>query len=57
MAFHRPSGRLTEAVIDDRGGEFPRINGRYGPGRMTSSAEDEGWVLSYVYEPARFSAA
>jgi len=26
--LHRPSGRLTEAVIDDRGNEFARINGR-----------------------------
>lgn len=98
--LHRPSGRLTETVIDDRGNEFPRINGRhsgksyryaytaywsdavvfgpsmkhdlergttevhdYGPGRMTSEpvfvrkpgamAEDEGWVLSYVYDPKR----
>jgi carotenoid cleavage dioxygenase len=98
--IHRPSGRLTEQVIDDRGNEFPRINGRYsgqayryiysafwdddvvfgpamkhdmqrgttevhdyGPGRMTAEpvfvrkpgavAEDEGWVLSYVYDPKR----
>ena len=28
--LHRPSGRLTETVIDDRGDEFPRINGRFG---------------------------
>ena len=28
--LHRPSGRLTETVIDDRGDEFPRINGRDG---------------------------
>ena len=27
--LHRPSGRLTETVIDDRGNEFPRINGRH----------------------------
>ena len=29
---HAPSafGRLTETVIDDRGDEFPRINGRHG---------------------------
>ena len=98
--LHRPSGRLTETVIDDRGNEFPRINGRrsgqayryiytaywddavvfgpamkhdlergttevhdYGPGRMTAEpvfvrkpgavAEDEGWILSYVYDPKR----
>ena len=98
--LHRPSGRLTETVLDDRGNEFPRINGRhggqayrylytahwgddvafgpamkhdvqrgttevhdYGPGRMTSepvfvrkpgaAAEDEGWILSYVYDPKR----
>ena len=93
-------GRLTETVLDDRGNEFPRINGRhggqayrylytahwgddvafgpamkhdvqrgttevhdYGPGRMTSepvfvrkpgaAAEDEGWIMSYVYDPKR----
>ena len=98
--LHRPSGRLTETVLDDRGNEFPRINGRhggqayryiytahwgddvafgpamkhdlqrgttevhdYGPGRMTSepvfvrkpgaAAEDEGWIMSYVYDPER----
>ena len=98
--LHRPSGRLTEDVIDDRGNEFARINGRhagqayryaytaywsddvvfgpamkhdlargttevhdYGPGRMTSEpvfvrkpgavAEDEGWTLSYVFDPER----
>ena len=98
--LHRPSGRLTETVLDDRGNEFPRINGRhggqayryiytahwgedvafgpamkhdlqrettevhdYGPGRMTSepvfvrkpgaAAEDEGWIMSYVYDPKR----
>lgn len=28
--LHRPSGRLTETVLDDRGNEFPRINGRHG---------------------------
>ena len=96
--LHRPSGRLTEAVLDDRGIEFPRINGRngglpdcyiytaywgddvefgpamkhdlqrgttevhnYGPRQMTSepvfvrkpgaTAEDEGWIMSYVYDP------
>jgi carotenoid cleavage dioxygenase-like enzyme len=99
-SLHRPSGRLTETVIDDRGNEFPRINGRrgglayryaytvhwgkdvafgpamkhdlerattevhdYGPGRMTSeaifvrkpgaTAEDEGWIMSYVYDQER----
>ncbi|UVT15874.1 MAG: carotenoid oxygenase family protein [Nitrospira sp.] len=98
--LHRPSGRVTETVTDDRGNEFPRINGRYGgqayryvytaywsddvvfgpamkhdlqsettevhdygPGRMTAEpvfvrkpgavAEDEGWILSYVYDPKR----
>jgi carotenoid cleavage dioxygenase len=98
--LHRPSGRLTETIIDDRGDEFMRINGRYsgqayryvysahwgndvtfgpamkhdmhrqttevhdyGRGRMTSepvfvrkpgaTAEDEGWVMSYVYDPER----
>jgi carotenoid cleavage dioxygenase len=98
--LHRPSGSLTETVIDDRGNEFPRINGRhggqryryiytahwgddvqfgpamkhdlntgktevhdYGRGRMTAepvfvrkpgaSAEDAGWILSYVYDPKR----
>lgn len=99
-SLHRPSGRLDESVIDDRGNEFARINGRfggrdyryaytahwgvdvafgpamkhdlkwgttevhdYGRGRMTSepvfvrkpgaSAEDEGWILSYVYDRDR----
>lgn len=99
-SLHRPSGRLVESVIDDRGNEFARINGRfggrdyryaytahwgedvafgpamkhdlkwgttevhdYGRGRMTSepvfvrkpgaSAEDEGWILSYVYDRDR----
>ena len=28
--LNRPSGRLTETVLDDRGNEFPRINGRHG---------------------------
>ena len=98
--LHRPSGRLTETIIDDRGVEFMRLNGRYGgqayryvysahwgndvtfgpamkhdmqrqttevhdygPGRMTAepvfvrkpgaTAEDEGWILSYVYDPQR----
>lgn len=98
--LHRPSGKLTEAVLDDRGNEFPRSNGRhagqryrylytshwgedvafgpamkhdlergttevhdYGAGRQTSepvfvrkpgaTAEDEGWILSYVYDPKR----
>jgi carotenoid cleavage dioxygenase-like enzyme len=98
--LHRPSGRLTETVLDDRGNEFPRINGSYagqsyryiytahwgddvtfGPimkhdllrgttqthdfgERLMSSepvfvrkpgatAEDEGWILSYVYDPDR----
>jgi carotenoid cleavage dioxygenase-like enzyme len=98
--LHRPSGRLTETVIDDRGDEFMRINGRYsgqayryvysahwgndvtfgpamkhdmqrqttevhdyGRGRMTAepvfvrkpgaTAEDEGWIMSYVYDPER----
>lgn len=93
----RRTGRLSETGIDDRGNEFPRINGRmggqayrfaytshwgvdiahgpamkhdletgatqvhdFGAGRMTlepvfvrkpgASAEDEGWILSYVYD-------
>ena len=36
--LYRPSGRLTETVIHDRGDEFPRINGRYG-----------GQAYRYVY--------
>jgi carotenoid cleavage dioxygenase-like enzyme len=98
--IHRPSGKLTETVLDDRGNDFPQINGlhsglphryiftahwgenvefgpamkhdlerqttevhNYGPGRMTSepvfvrkagaTAEDEGWILSSVYDPER----
>jgi carotenoid cleavage dioxygenase len=96
----RRNGRLTERVIDERGNEFPRINGRFagqdyqfaytahwgdgvafgparkhdmqrgtseehdfGDGRMTlepvfvrrrgSVAEDDGWVMSYVYDAKR----
>jgi carotenoid cleavage dioxygenase-like enzyme len=98
--LHRPTGKVTETVLDDRGNEFPRINGRlggqahryiytahwgkdvefgpamkhdverqttevhdYGRGRMTSepvfvrkpeaTAEDEGWILSSVYDTER----
>ena len=36
--LHRPSGRLTETVVDDRGDEFLRINGRY-----------SGQAYRYVY--------
>ena len=98
--LNRGNGRLTETVLDDRGNEFPRINGRhggqpyrylymsywgdrvafgpslkydlktgktdihdYGRGRMGvepvfvrkpgAAAEDEGWILSYVYDSDR----
>ena len=98
--LHRPSGRLTGKILEDRGNEFPRLNGRhgglayrylytsywgddvvsgpamkhdlqrettevhdYGQGRKTSepvfvrkpgaTAEDEGWILSYVYDQKR----
>ena len=99
--LHRPSGKLTETVLDDRGNEFPRINGHFGgqayryaytahhdrgflsagpamkhdlergtteihdfgPGQMTlepafvkkagAVAEDEGWIMSYVYDSER----
>ena len=98
--LNRGNGRLTETVLDDRGNEFPRINGRhggqpyrylymsywgdrvafgpslkydlktgktdihdYGRGRMGvepvfvrkpgAVAEDEGWILSYVYDSDR----
>ena len=99
--LHRPSGRLTETVLCDRGNEFPRINDDFsgqahrfaytahhdhgflcagpamkhdlqrgttevhdfGPGQMTleptfvkkagSVAEDEGWIMSYVYDSER----
>ena len=98
--LNRRNGRLTETVLDDRGNEFPRINGRhggqpyrylymsywgdrvafgpslkydlktgktdihdYGRGRMGvepvfvrkpgAAAEDEGWILSYVYDSDR----
>ena len=27
--LNRSNGRLTEIVLDDRGNEFPRINGRH----------------------------
>ncbi len=96
----RSSGRLVEAILDERGPEFPRINGTYagrpyrygytahasaahhtgpavkhdlerrssevhvyGPGRVTlepvfvprqgARAEDDGWILSYVYDAGR----
>lgn len=96
----RKSGRLSETVVDDRGVEFPRINGRFGGqayryaysaylgegvtfgpamkhdlvrgvtevndfggGRATMEpvfvrkpdavAEDDGWILSYVYDAER----
>jgi len=98
--LNRVTGRLSETVLDDRGNDFPRINGRhggldyryiytahwgervtfgpamkhdlqrgtnevhvYGRGRMTSEpvfvrkpgavAEDEGWIMSSVYDPER----
>lgn len=98
--LNRATGGFTEAVLDDRGNDFPRINGRYGGedyryiytahwgegvtfgpamkhdlhrgstevhdygGRcMTSepvfvrkpgaTAEDEGWILSSVYDTER----
>jgi len=98
--LNRTNGRLIEVVMDDRGNEFPRINGRhggqayrylytsywgdsvalgpamkhdlergttevhdYGRARMSSepvfvrkpgaAAEDEGWILSYVYDSDR----
>jgi carotenoid cleavage dioxygenase len=98
--LNRNTGSLTEDVLDDRGNEFPRINGRrgglpyrylytsfwgdkvafgpamkhdlergttevhdYGRGRMTAEpvfvrkpgagGEDEGWILSYVYDSDR----
>ena len=28
--LNRATGRLTETVLDDRGNDFPRINGRHG---------------------------
>ncbi len=96
----RSSGRLAETILDERGPEFPRINGSFagrpyrygytahasaahdtgpaikhdlergssevhdhGPGRVTlepvfvphpdARAEDDGWVLSYVYDAGR----
>jgi carotenoid cleavage dioxygenase-like enzyme len=98
--LNRATGRLTETVLDDRGNDFPYINGRhggqdyryiytahwgdhvafgpamkhdlqrgttevhdYGRGRMTTEpvfvrkpgadAEDEGWIMSSVYDPER----
>jgi carotenoid cleavage dioxygenase len=98
--LNRTTGSLSEAVLDDRGNEFPRLNGRYGgqayrylytsywgdkvafgPAmkhdvdrgttevhdfgrrRLTSepvfvrksgaAAEDEGWIMSYVYDSDR----
>jgi carotenoid cleavage dioxygenase-like enzyme len=96
----RQSGQLKETVLDERGNEFPRINGRvegqayqyaytahwgdevsfgparkhdmlrgtseehdFGPGRMTlepvfvrrqgAVQEDDGWIMSYVYDSNR----
>ena len=98
--LNRVTGKLSETVLDDRGNEFPRLNGRYGgqayrylytahwgdevrfgpamkhdlergrtevqtygPGAMTAEpvfvrrpnarTEDDGWILSYVYDPER----
>ena len=39
---HRPSGRLTETVLDDRGNEFPRINGGRGGQDYRSSTRLTG---------------
>lgn len=96
----RATGRMTETILDDRGTEFPLINGAfggkpyrygytahwgqdvafgpafkhdveaqttemrdYGRGRVTlepvfvrregAQAEDDGWILSYVYDAER----
>src|SRR5262249_9553368 len=98
--LNRATGRLSETVLDDRGNEFGRINGRhggqpyrylytsywgdkvgsgpamktdpergttevhdYGRGRATcepvfvrkpgATAEDEGWIMSYVFDSDR----
>jgi carotenoid cleavage dioxygenase len=98
--LNRLTGQISETIIDDRGNEFPRINGRFsgqayryiytahwgqnvafgpamkhdlermttevhdfGPDRMTAepvfvrkpgaAAEDEGWILAYVYDASR----
>jgi len=50
-AFRRPSGRLTETVIDDRGDEFPRINGRHSgqPYRYVYTAH---WGDDVAFGPA-----
>lgn len=97
--LNRTTGHLTEAVLDDRGNDFPRMNNKlagqnyrylytahwgdnvqfgpamkhdlqlgttlvhnYGEGRMTTEpvfvakpdaqSEDEGWIMSSVYDPA-----
>jgi len=96
----RTGGGLNQTILDDRGCEFPRINGAfgglpyrygytahstrrgdagaavkhdverqtaelhdYGPARVTmepvfvprtgAAAEDDGWIMSYVYDGAR----
>jgi carotenoid cleavage dioxygenase-like enzyme len=98
--LNRTTGSLKETLLDDRGNDFPRINGRYGGknyrymytahwgdqvefgpamkhdlqrgttevhdygrGCMTSepvfvrkpgaAAEDDGWIISSVYDPGR----
>ncbi|GGP28128.1 carotenoid oxygenase family protein [Silvimonas amylolytica] len=98
--LERQSGRLSETILDERGNEFPRMNGRfegqayryaytahwgeqlsfgparkhdmlrgvsethdYGSGRVTlepvfvqrpgATREDDGWIMSYVYDGNR----
>src|SRR5262245_19247589 len=49
--LHRPTGRLTEAVIDDRGNEFPRINGRRS-GQSYRYMYTAYWSDAVVFGPA-----
>lgn len=49
--LHRPTGKLTETVLDDRGNEFPRISGRLGgqPHRYLYTAH---WGNDVAFGPA-----
>jgi carotenoid cleavage dioxygenase len=55
--FDRSSGRLVETILDERGPEFPRINGafagrpyRYGYTAHASAAHDTGPVIKHDLE-------
>lgn len=54
--LHRASGRVTETVLDARGNEFPRINGRRG-GQACRYLYTARWGDNVAFRPgdeARF---